>query len=1012
MWSKLFYDKYGGDHHFNNVITREVTVNDLEDGSFTFYQGEDALKIYNSKFTGYFAIPEFLLTSDLYQLNVYTKVINGIETVYTIVNVNTHILEFLVENKLEIPEVDFLKNLCRYHLAYMNSNKLVANVEFSDHHSITEKIKRNTIYITDKAITATDYTTEQKINDPKELHSSTQLYEFQKCSIFWMQQKELNLKKISYNMNEENVMGNVYYDTYEQIFNLLKNRKSLTFKGAALIDEVGLGKTLQMLMLSLLNQSNDTDYISNIDDTKLHSRATLVLCPNQLCGQWIREIKSKIDGKTDINVVQLLTKRDADKYTYQDLLDADFVIVSYTFLDNKVATAPWTNKISTIKTYHKQAWSVSEVNTVKDTFKTMGTDLRNSPIDSLASTNPLIQLIYWHRIIVDEFHEVYSNKKYVYMKNLMPHMRSKYRWAVTATPFITNTSLYEITDFLTDYKNPDGMNILSNEQFVDYLSTDCFRRNTKASVESIEQYKLPPVEEEIMWLKFTATERMMYNAFLANPNNDKYSVYLRQLCCHPQLADETKLALSNCKTLAEIEKMMIAHYKNEMDEAQVKVDKVNDRITKIKKKIRKVKRKQKAAQLRKAKLQKAKLNKLSPKAMKDLEREIEKEIKKELIKEFGEDSDDENNDENDKDDKDDDLDIAMLIAGLQNGIDIDAGANVPQAMPGFATPKSSITLENLEESLQKLELKLKETTGILEGKKTTFNFFNNVIERLRKTVTNDEDKMAKAKKEVELNETDILDLYARANCSDSESESDSDEEQCGICLDEIPSEDVGVTKCGHIFCYECLKITISKYHNCPYCKQKLNDNEIYILSFEKKKKVKLTSQEKKDEDLINEVGTKLANLIFFLRNTDEHTIIFSQWDDLLRRVGRILSDNGIRNVFCKGNCYQRDKAIREFNSDTNVKVIMLSSENTASGTNLTKASRIILLEPIYGSYKYRKDQERQAIGRAHRMGQKNIVKVVRFLIRNSVEEDIYLVNSLEDNKHAESKNIKIKEINV
>lgn len=140
-------------------------------------------------------------------------------------------------------------------------------------------------------------------------------------------------------------------------------------------------------------------------------------------------------------------------------------------------------------------------------------------------------------------------------------------------------------------------------------------------------------------------------------------------------------------------------------------------------------------------------------------------------------------------------------------------------------------------------------------------------------------------------------------------------------------------------------------------------------------------------------------MILYLRESGEHTIIFSQWDDLLKRVGRILKENNILNVFCKGNCYQRDKAIREFNADDRIKVIMLSSESTAAGTNLTKASQVIFIDPIYGEYKFRKDQERQAIGRAHRLGQKSNIKIVRFVIKDSVEEEIYKMNAIEDKKH-------------
>ena len=39
---------------------------------------------------------------------------------------------------------------------------------------------------------------------------------------------------------------------------------------------------------------------------------------------------------------------------------------------------------------------------------------------------------------------------------------------------------------------------------------------------------------------------------------------LRQLCCHPQLADETKHALVNCKSLKDIEAIMLTHYKQEV----------------------------------------------------------------------------------------------------------------------------------------------------------------------------------------------------------------------------------------------------------------------------------------------------------------------------------------------------------------------------------------------------------------------------------------------------------------
>jgi len=48
---------------------------------------------------------------------------------------------------------------------------------------------------------------------------------------------------------------------------------------------------------------------------------------------------------------------------------------------------------------------------------------------------------------------------------------------------------------------------------------------------------------------------------------------------------------------------------------------------------------------------------------------------------------------------------------------------------------------------------------------------------------------------------------------------------------------------------------------------------------------------------------------------------------------------------------------------------MLSLEHAASGTNLTEASHIILIDPVAGSKAEAFSTEQQAIGRAHRMGQ-------------------------------------------
>ena len=57
------------------------------------------------------------------------------------------------------------------------------------------------------------------------------------------------------------------------------------------------------------------------------------------------------------------------------------------------------------------------------------------------------------------------------------------------------------------------------------------------------------------------------------------------------------------------------------------------------------------------------------------------------------------------------------------------------------------------------------------------------------------------------------------------------------------------------------------------------------------------------------------------------------------------------------------------------RVIMLSLEHAASGTNLTEATHIVLMDPVAGTHSEAVSIEQQAIGRAHRMGQNKQVCV-------------------------------------
>jgi SNF2 family DNA or RNA helicase len=230
----------------------------------------------------------------------------------------------------------------------------------------------------------------------------------------------------------------------------------------------------------------------------------------------------------------------------------------------------------------------------------------------------------------------------------------------------------------------------------------------------------------------------------------------------------------------------------------------------------------------------------------------------------------------------------------------------------------------------------------------------------------------------------------------------NEEETCPICMDVIDKEsNLVVTQCGHRFCWACISQVQgnSSSFKCPSCNTVMSKTEVYKLK-PGQQAVQTDSTSLELDKIIETVrSTKIGSIIHFLQRTgaDNKTILFSQWDSLLHKVGKYLTEFGLNIVYCNGTIYQRKRAIHSFCNDKDVNIILLSSRNAASGVNLTVANTIILLEPVYGTREYRENIESQAIGRADRIGQQNPIGVHRFIIRDTIEQDI-LENNIEDGK--------------
>ena len=262
---------------------------------------------------------------------------------------------------------------------------------------------------------------------------------------------------------------------------------------------------------------------------------------------------------------------------------------------------------------------------------------------------------------------------------------------------------------------------------------------------------------------------------------------------------------------------------------------------------------------------------------------------------------------------------------------------------------------------------------------------------------------------------------------------------CIICFE--PLNEIVITPCRHIFCKECcnrLSNSFKSGFNCPECRspivlKDLNMTNIdYINDPNKKKPVNGDGNgdgngngEGKDKTMeetvgklvitpilralginwknkcINKYGSKMAMLVEYLyklfENVENRVIIFSQYDKMLKMIGITLEEFEIKFVYCHGNNYVLNRNINKFKKDNSIRVIMLSSESSNSGSNLTEANHIIFIDVLFQDKQHVQAVEVQAIGRSVRLGQKKSVKVVRFITRGTVEEEHFIKNRYDMN---------------
>ncbi len=152
-----------------------------------------------------------------------------------------------------------------------------------------------------------------------------------------------------------------------------------------------------------------------------------------------------------------------------------------------------------------------------------------------------------------------------------------------------------------------------------------------------------------------------------------------------------------------------------------------------------------------------------------------------------------------------------------------------------------------------------------------------------------------------------------------------------------------------------------------------------------------------DKDLPKtaEVSGKMAYALELVREAaagGHKILLFSQFTSMLDLLRPALDKMHIGHVTIEGKTQKRGEVVEKFRGDASISVFLLSLRAAGTGLTLTEADTVILFDPWWNPM-----VERQAMDRAHRIGQTKSVNVHKLATKGTIEERVL---SLQEKKKA------------
>ena len=154
------------------------------------------------------------------------------------------------------------------------------------------------------------------------------------------------------------------------------------------------------------------------------------------------------------------------------------------------------------------------------------------------------------------------------------------------------------------------------------------------------------------------------------------------------------------------------------------------------------------------------------------------------------------------------------------------------------------------------------------------------------------------------------------------------------------------------------------------------EKDVYIKKISEETSIK----EQAIYDLLSQVMAK--------DQKENKILLFSQFTKALKKLALKLDKEKIQYCYLDGSISSaaRIKLVEEFNNDKNKRVFLISLKAGGTGLNLTSANMVIHFDPWWNP-----SIEDQATDRAHRIGQKRDVEVIKLIAKETIEEKIVLL---------------------